>query len=464
MTDLDRNENETIELNVNIKLNEIKICHVEPDFDGTKYLGGIIVDFYNNGKHINKRKQKGMNILYSIKFTNVFNYGLQLRLCRLVVCNLIRPVVAFGSQFFNYSVDEIDTVNKFQNLSLRTVLQLTKQASTAFMRILIGVCDMEHWIDYLNLCNYYRTIIIIKNSMASICLINSMEYLNEKFNININDVKNLNVNDILNDNTNVVAKEFLHLLNKYKLIYYWNPDNLADFKTAKMWKKFIFNNVCGNAWKNDWNKLKIDLKTKKFFRLNSKYFKNKKYYSLNDTLDFISGMDESVGIRWLFLIWSGHTPLDYTTTVSTQSLVERKSESIFRRKRSWKSKNVERMKKCELNNGGIVRHKNFKSNIKTNNQNDKNESKYCNKLFNLSNGDFVAIEKKIQIKKYQFCLWCKHEWKDPFKHIFINCSKLSKWREQYDIIAGVNKNFVLERKVLINTVKFLNEVFKHQSL
>ena len=64
-------------------------------------------------------------------------------------------------------------------------------------------------------------------------------------------MKNLNVNDILNDNTNVVAKEFLNLLNTYNLIYYWIHDNLADFKTAKMWKKFIFNNVCtcGNAWK-----------------------------------------------------------------------------------------------------------------------------------------------------------------------------------------------------------------------
>lgn len=239
---------------------------------------------------------------------------------------------------------------------------------------------------------------------------------------------------------------------------------MNEFKNQKIWKQYIFKNVCGNAWNNDWNKIKNSSKTKLFFNLNEKYFKNKKYYQLNNTIDYISGMDESVGVRWLFLIWSGHTPLDYTTTMIKETLIERKSESIYKRKIIWKSKNAERMNKWEFNNGCIIRHNNFKLNNKMDHQNKNIEMKYSKKSIDLSKGDYVTTSKKVQIKKYQHCLWCYNKWEDPIKLIFNNCSKLSKFKEQFNIVRGVEKNFVIERSVLVNTVKFLNEIFKHQSI
>ena len=77
-------------------------------------------------------------------------------LARLLICNLLRPDMTFGPTFSKFNNDEIQRLNIFQNTAMMETLRMDRQTSPAFLRVVLGVCDIEHWVDYLNLINYFR--------------------------------------------------------------------------------------------------------------------------------------------------------------------------------------------------------------------------------------------------------------------------------------------------------------------
>ena len=140
--------------NSDISISNIKNGNQFPTSE--KYLGGHILEMVDNGDHIDNRLTQANAILVNIKFNNVFTYRIQFKLARLLICNLIRPVIVFGPTFFNYSDKQNERLNIFQNTLMREALSLDMKASSSFSRVILGVSNIQIWVDYLNLVNYYR--------------------------------------------------------------------------------------------------------------------------------------------------------------------------------------------------------------------------------------------------------------------------------------------------------------------
>ena len=109
-----------------------------------KYLGGLILDLIDNSDHINDRFKKSKAVLFNIKFNNMFHCGIQFKLAKLLIYNLIRSGVTFGSTFFNLKEKEVQKLEIFQNCAMREALRLDSNVPTAFLRVMLGVCSIGH--------------------------------------------------------------------------------------------------------------------------------------------------------------------------------------------------------------------------------------------------------------------------------------------------------------------------------
>ena len=306
-------ESDALIIRTTVTKNTIGITNIENvknNGKAAKYLGGLILDLVNNTAHIDDRIKKSSAVLFNIKFNNIFVNGLQLVLARLLICNLLRPGITFGTTFFKFSNKEINRLNTFQNTAMREALRADRETSPAFLRIMLGVCDIEHWIDYLILINYFRISVEVIGSAVNRAFEVSADCFNDNYNIgSINDIEKI-LNKTDEKLIKLVPFEYLLLLSKYNLLQYWNKNELFKFGTKVQWKKMIKNIVLAVAWNNDWELIKNNEKLKLFYKCFHQSFKDLKPFTLHPIFNSLSKLRENNGFRWLIRVLSGITPFD----------------------------------------------------------------------------------------------------------------------------------------------------------
>ena len=122
--------------------------------------------------------------------------------------------MTFGPTFSKFNNDEIQRLNIFQNTAMMETLRIDRQTSPAVLRVVLGVCDIEHWVDYLNLINYFRIKTDMVWSAVNKVFEVSAEYLDNYYNFNrVADIKNILI-ETNNELIDLVPSEYL-LLSKY---------------------------------------------------------------------------------------------------------------------------------------------------------------------------------------------------------------------------------------------------------
>ena len=456
---IDCNDNsygEKITIITSVTKNEISISNIT---DGStkptveKYLGGLILDLVDNSNHIDDRLEKSNRILFNIKFNNMFNYGLQFKLAKLLICNLIHPGITFGPTVFNYTKKDVDRLNIFQNTAMRQALTMDRQTSACFLQVLLGVCDIQSWIDYSKLINYFRIKMIIIGSALNKSFEGIASYFNSLYGISddCNVAVLFNTNLIGEELIDSVPTEYFLLLNKYDSLQYWNLKELKAFGTKVEWKTMSKDIVLTMAWDRDWNSIKHNRKLKIFYKSYFQAFKKLKPFTVLPIFDEISKLKDVNGIRWLLRILAGVSPFDNTRKTIIYDYFQRETVSKYESNPTWNPKSDAVLNRYTKNNDGVIHHGCF--NLNTNQDIQLNIKQQ--KMNDFDNGDYIVVEKKVYVKVYECCLWCNKKCENVIIHIFNHCTKFNKYQLQYALKNVLTNNINCDLAVLKNLVLFL---------
>ena len=164
--------------------------------------------------------------------------------------------------------------------------------------------------------------------------------------------------------------------------------------------------VIGKAYFKDLNKIKNSQLTKDFYEINKNIFNGQKCYKINEILNKICKSNYTIGIRWLFRILSGTTPVCFKQTIKTSKLVKINYNQSYLRRKNRINKNI------FIKKG----------------QNKLNRKEWLNTTS--KSYEYQLISESIS--KHDKCIFCDKYWLNDYKnHLFRRCKSIKQYRIKY---------------------------------